>query len=103
MRTIPDELRKRRPTKCGLRVKGRSYSRWPVCVEVSTIYNRAAVVVEVIAPTASDAAHLVQDEFALKLDRPFEVTVAGARGGVAAYLFAGYERLIYLQMINSRL
>lgn len=94
-------LRSRRAMPCGLPVRGQRCSRWPVLVSVSGLDLYVSAVVEVIAPTASDAAHLVQDEFAGKLDRPFEVLVAGPKGGRAAYLFAGYERLIGLKLINS--
>ena len=100
--SLPKELRDRRARKCGLAVKGRTFTRWPVLVSVSTIDWRRAVVVDVLAPTASDAAHLMQDEFARKLDRPFEVYVVGVRGGLASYLFAGWERLTGLKMLASR-
>lgn len=101
-RHLPSELHSRRPTKCAIAVGGKTVSRWPVLVSVSTLFDRQATVVDVIAPTASDAAHLIQDEYAQILDLPFEVTVPGPRGGIAAYLFAGYERLIGLKLMNCR-
>jgi len=101
-RRIPSELASRRPTKCALKVAGKTVMRWPVLVSVSSLFQRQATVVDVLAPTASEAAHLVQDEFAASLWAPFEVTVVGARGGVAAYLFTGHERLIGLKMLNVR-
>ena len=101
-RRIPSELASRRPSKCSLKVNGKTISRWPVLVSVSSLFERQATVVEVLAPSATDAAHLVQDEFAETLWSPFEVTVVGFRGGVAAYLFTGHERLIALKMVNVR-
>lgn len=101
-RRIPSELFNRRPTKCALKVAGKTVTRWPVLISVSSLLKREATVVEVLAPSASEAAHLVQDEFSASLWAPFEVTVVGARGGVAAYLFTGHEQLIGLKMINAR-
>ena len=97
-----DFLTTRRATQCALRVGGRTVRRWPVLISVSSLTDYVSHTVEVISESASDAAHLVQDEFAQVLDRPFEVLVVGPQGGRAAYLFAGYERLIGLKMINSR-
>jgi len=104
MKTLPSSLRSRRPIACGMRVKGKLYRRWPVAVVVSTgiFENPVEVVVDVIAPTASDAAWEVKEGLLTTLERPFEVVVAGARGGVAAHLYAGYESLIGARMWKAR-
>lgn len=99
---LPNKIANRRASKCGIKVEGRTYSVWPVHIRSSSISDTAEWTTDVIAPTASDAAHFVRSESAQVIDRPFEVTVVGPKGGIASYLFAGWERLIGLKMFATR-
>jgi hypothetical protein len=105
MKTRNEYRKVKRAERCGLTVKGKAITRWPVVVTCSGLSKGVpwahSVCVDVIAATSADAADLVREEYRHYLERPFEIDVIGSRGGLACYRFVSWEGLVRLEFMSN--
>lgn len=101
MKRITTDLRARHLGK----LHGKQVTRFPVIVRQEWLdreLHDSEVAVEVIAHTAADAADLVRNEVAAKVERPTQITVVGVKGGVAAHRFIGYDSMVWANFLEAR-